>query len=227
MLWGFPCSVTHRAHINVFHICIIVTVVKNIARSAFVIARAFGIGTFDHICVRKCRVIFGIFVNTRCDRLFGVIYRCFRNTNVIPSKFFILIAAVTTIVYQLFIRLFIVIGLTDLMRRIFLKPIFCRVNKYVSWLLKSYWMMTVRMINLIYSSFIDKFMGCKKLWLFGIFKDTNFNDEIFLPIRTLNLINIKLCLQSMIHLIVLCKKIVDNLNNWIVVCECGWIWLNT
>jgi len=131
------------------------------------------------------------------------------------------------IVIYVLSEFFIVIGLTDLMRRIFLKPIFCRVNKYVSWLLKSYWMMTVRMINLIYSSFIDKFMGCKKLWLFGIFKDTNFNEEIFLPIRTLNLINIKLCLQSMIHLIVLCKKIVDNLNNWIVVCECGWIWLNT
>lgn len=131
------------------------------------------------------------------------------------------------IVIYVLSEFFFAICLTDLMRRIFHEPIFCRVNKYVPWLLKSYGMMTVCMVYLIYSLFIDKFMSCKKLWLFRIFIDANFNEQVFHPIWTFNLIDIELCFQSMIHLIVLSKEIVDDLNNWIVVCECRWIWLDT
>lgn len=62
--------------------------------------------------------------------------------------------------------------------------------------------MTLRVVNLIQNSLIHQLMFCEQLWLLRIIKNSHLDHEVFDPVRSLNLIKVELCLQSVIHLVV-------------------------
>lgn len=93
------------------------------------------------------------------------------------------------------------------------------VYQKISGLLESQSMVTLRVVDLIKQVLVDQLMSSEKLRLLRILKNTNPNQEVLHPVRSLDLIKVELSLESMVNLIVSSEQVVDDLDDWIVVSE--------
>ena len=109
----------------------------------------------------------------------------------------------------------------------FLKTFFSTFNHEVSWLLKRDVVLALWMHYII---LFMRFLECMLIGLlpiFGCSDDTIPFQKGFLEIFTLNLLQVKVCLQTMIQLLLLRKQLVHYLHNWVVVPETVRILITT